>query len=589
MSTVLTTLALSFAMSGTPSAASAELSSAYSVLSGSNVIEQEIQWAWKYLPDFLSACLESSECKLTEVQKNIIQGIVDNRKLYSADSLIFVSEVSGQSFTSATGETERIAITKLEPGAKIYLNKDRYSNNGKSFGPAFWMGILTHELTHHLGIKDDTDRVPDQLGSSITQVAQALLAKAKAPEEKEDVTLYFLNPPLPDSTKILKKFANGLTFSVLSIDSQQALDDTGVAGLFQVMKVCDGGKFINIRVSPESVQSKSDQFDPATLIANFFFDADVLCVDRNETKAYRQQKLILHSVKMKTSVGKTIVDSASSVDWSESEPSLHVGGFESGTVLSLDAPSSIQAGSKLVIQAKIQARPELKFVGCTVWLTSDNWPHATSAEPFVVVADKCDLKKLNADTYNVSIERLILPDTPSMNLRILNFCLFLPDEKYNCVPARPVRKTSIAIVNSLMVQPLIVTDLHLERVQNINEKGIFYSYQDSFDLVFCLRNAKGLENTRISLYTSDPAGNGMELIFPFHIGVNPIVHNLKVQQMGTDLLLRVEMALPGQFQNLQPNAGQFDALEIITTDLKSIFVDLSKQKLTFKQARAVPR
>jgi hypothetical protein len=153
---------------------------------GNSIAEKEIRWTWYQLPTYLQACYFSQDCKLDSDQRKLIAQISANVGHYSQATIQFVSEKDRPDlFKSDAGEVHRTVVTGNSPESPIYINTDRMTQNGQSLGFSFWAGLLTHELVHHLGIKDDERRIPDLLGAAVAQAFEKSVVTIGLPDPCE--------------------------------------------------------------------------------------------------------------------------------------------------------------------------------------------------------------------------------------------------------------------------------------------------------------------------------------------------------------------------------------------------------------------
>lgn len=145
-------------------------------LYGATQKEREIKWAWRHLNDFVWSCAASK----THCQAPQVKSIVNQLVAYVPDGtyeafakwetlLVFVSEKERpELFKSDAGEIHRVAVTEHQKFSTVYINTDRMELPLEK-----WIGILSHELAHHLKIVDDSTRMPDQVGAEIQKHAMS--------------------------------------------------------------------------------------------------------------------------------------------------------------------------------------------------------------------------------------------------------------------------------------------------------------------------------------------------------------------------------------------------------------------------------
>ena len=161
-------------------------------LYGNSQTEREIKWVWRHLTDFVISCNASKvDCQNPKIKKVIAEMIDylpknDYANMSQWDTLlVFVSEKDRPDlFLSTAGEVHRVAVTELKKKSKVYINTDRMDLPYET-----WIGLLAHEVIHHLGYTDDEQRLPDQVGAEIvkhtkSQIQLATLEQFKLPSSR---------------------------------------------------------------------------------------------------------------------------------------------------------------------------------------------------------------------------------------------------------------------------------------------------------------------------------------------------------------------------------------------------------------------
>jgi hypothetical protein len=166
-------------------------------LAGSEQKAREIHWAWRYMKDFSLSCLESkTECLQPDVREMVTKLSTyapeynSSSEISWANLLQFVSEtVRPDLFKSTEGEVHRVAATELKMNSVVYINTDRM----KGLELRDWIGILAHEMLHHLGYKDDQLRTLDKVGAELAKHFQrrALLSNFEQYGRPDLINLIF--------------------------------------------------------------------------------------------------------------------------------------------------------------------------------------------------------------------------------------------------------------------------------------------------------------------------------------------------------------------------------------------------------------
>ena len=163
----LTALAVSLLIFGLGlSAAHAGAGNPSREIEGDSLQEKQLKWAWQHRKDFLKSCLVDKECSAQGPTKDLLTRIYRQMSSTSDQQIQFKSEKSNPGlFVSNQGDIHRIAMTSNRPGSPIYFNTDLiYGLNLENM-----VGVVFHELTHHLGIADDAQRLPDQVGAAMAK------------------------------------------------------------------------------------------------------------------------------------------------------------------------------------------------------------------------------------------------------------------------------------------------------------------------------------------------------------------------------------------------------------------------------------
>lgn len=139
-------------------------------MTGATQTEREIRWLWKNLGELIRSCqaAKSVECKAPEFQ-SLITALTEYVPVDATTEwetlLQFVSEKDNKDlFKSGAGEAHRLVVTDTKKLSKVFVNTDRMEIPLED-----WVGLLTHEAVHHLGIGDDATRTPDRMGAEVAK------------------------------------------------------------------------------------------------------------------------------------------------------------------------------------------------------------------------------------------------------------------------------------------------------------------------------------------------------------------------------------------------------------------------------------
>ncbi|MCO5142038.1 MAG: hypothetical protein M9962_02990 [Oligoflexia bacterium] len=168
-----------------------------------NIARKRIHLAWDLLGPVIYSCLkQESLCYITNEEKNLLTKIATEHKNNNSNALIqFKSGKENPGFFDLNSGTHRLAVTGSTPGSTIYINTDIIDPMTNSLSLSTMISILTHELGHHFGIKDDAERTLDILGNKIAkrfeQNSEILIGEEKSSSKIETILFNpFLNPKL---------------------------------------------------------------------------------------------------------------------------------------------------------------------------------------------------------------------------------------------------------------------------------------------------------------------------------------------------------------------------------------------------------
>ncbi|WP_413587093.1 hypothetical protein [Bdellovibrio sp. HCB274] len=198
---------------------------------GNSLAEKKIRWIWSHRNDFIKACA-MSDCIQQEPLKSLLPKLYQIAKSSDQIQLQFVSEKSNPGFFSSNlGESHRIAITGRSPDSPIYFNTDLIAN--LTFENI--VAILFHEWTHHLGISDDSQRLPDQVGALMAKdfTKNLLYSPYAGPDNLRMESAVFQFPVPKDNLE--QRFFNH-AFAFLT-DGNNFLDTD--LGKFTLVSACD--------------------------------------------------------------------------------------------------------------------------------------------------------------------------------------------------------------------------------------------------------------------------------------------------------------------------------------------------------------
>jgi hypothetical protein len=159
---------------------------------GQQIEEKLALWLWRHREMILRSCL--TDTKICGQNDGLMPQLnqLQTRVLPLAPVPQFVHESDRPDlFRTSSQELHRVAVTGSAPGATIIFNRDRI----EGLGLRELSSILFHEFTHQLGVKDESDRLPDQIGSRLAThlMAQILVSAADEFEAPDIQVVQFQN------------------------------------------------------------------------------------------------------------------------------------------------------------------------------------------------------------------------------------------------------------------------------------------------------------------------------------------------------------------------------------------------------------
>ncbi|MCB0364317.1 MAG: hypothetical protein H6624_01710 [Bdellovibrionaceae bacterium] len=146
------------------------------VNNGGGLAEKTFVRAFSSMEKYLSICLTSQACRLSERDRRILTAIKESHSLQAQGhgGLMFASEKEEPGTFLIDGEL-KVAKTGAAVGAPIYINQDLIYAKGpegtlQPMGLGEAVSVLVHELGHHQGEMDHT--YLDVLGNKVALLLQ---------------------------------------------------------------------------------------------------------------------------------------------------------------------------------------------------------------------------------------------------------------------------------------------------------------------------------------------------------------------------------------------------------------------------------
>lgn len=374
--------------------------------------ENQVRWIWKYLGEFITSCERSGEeCQDPEI-KATLQDLRDvfPQTPQTADSdwgqnLRFVSEVDRPDlFTSESGETHRVAVTGNIPWREVYINRDRIDLPNSR-----WVGILTHELVHHLGIEDGVSRLPDRVGAAVAAFTERNWTERTMAEfgHPEYGILIFNDPshdrPVRAMVNVLMTIDNDFTLNSnkpVCEEGEQFLGQWSEDVLWQVIYLRGDRKLAKLR-STAILHSRCGKPDGQERIVRAVITG---LLDLNFDETF--------------SVGEAWWDLPSRVDpqtlaWgyiTEAESRIELNRTFAIVSVEYEKPT-VQAGETWRGRMMVRSLDGFRPSSCGITIAGSRWAFNRSYEAvlFDVVSD-CRLTDLGGDKWQIDFSHQIPPN-----------------------------------------------------------------------------------------------------------------------------------------------------------------------------------
>lgn len=374
--------------------------------------------AWKLLPRYLAGCTENLQaCTSDPALQNLIKQIAAKRTSSQPNLLRFASGRANPDLFTAGNETHRMAVTRLSPDSEIYLNTDVID----SVAVEEAVGLLAHEVTHHLGIKDDEKRLPDRVASALRafMVASTETWSWKLEGSATPLRVSLHNPPRP-STKAagVADDPERMNFPAVWVEADSKLWE--LSNVWVGMPFCPYGtedlgwvRYEGARKNDQASESNARRF-----AARIEMKASSVCLMNDGRK-----------LNFDSSMGAIVtIDAMKDGNGWELSNRTRIEFLlddVSSTLASLTklktSSTKIKNGDSLNIEAEIRSRLPLEDF-CSVDIGSDEfrWKRPSGALlSFPLAGDNCVIKKLDANRYSLKATFKAPLTTPSRTYKIL--------------------------------------------------------------------------------------------------------------------------------------------------------------------------
>ncbi len=362
---------------------------------GPNIHIKRVIWTWTHRSHFLQSCLTDlkvcgkSDSLLPDLQK-INQLIKDGQ----STRIQFASEKENpELFKSGAGEVHRIAVTGNTPGSPITFNSDRIQD----LTIAQIIAIQFHELAHHIGLKDDSFRLPDQIGARLAQHSAQQLRISYLDEDKapnlQAAVFQFALPKDIDGTNSFGNFGyvtDGILFIDLSFNSFDASPPCDRIDAFPLAQVIDGA------LSWTAVDTNSITL--MTPIKNF-----CVWIDKENRKA--GSDIILRGFKMVFQINQQNLIDRSTITTSLADTiQSHIDKMKTLQLIDFKMnQAEYSAGDDFTATVKIRSLVPINPTDCQVGITHELAPKQDNGWPLSDNIPECQISGKENDIFTLQL------------------------------------------------------------------------------------------------------------------------------------------------------------------------------------------
>ncbi len=557
-------------------------------IAGKNLSEKRIRWVWQNLSTVLFSCSQDKDnCGNPKYQALISQLL----KLVPSESdfdvkawqsqLIFKHE-NEFDFNTDLEESHRVAMTGLTPGSIIYFNLDRIERSqGVPYDYEFYVGILVHELVHHLGITDTNERWPDQIGSYIaTYFKSKFLSSAQGMVSQKNVSLNVFNAEGPMHWSAISSEIDDRLFNAVPAQSVVTLP-------------CDNAWDMVIQQKVEKPRWHISQFrlKEKTMTLNGTAIVHNQCGSvMTGLKNTYPKKMLLTAV-----VQFIYPQEMNATNWDKLTPTVQINvshlGFSTdddlikmaeGLIFTLKPISlphkTAEPGTVLNYEFEVEDSNQLPIDGCMAQLTSEDWPWVNGASPVKTIsASRCSVIKVDKSRHKVSVSYQVPHSVVTLNLQLYNVTLYSKDKFYLSYPSRPV----VSQINGNAQAGQTSMDVTFKNLQPLSALGdypLINSYvaneSDQFQVQLQVQTQDELLRADfevlILVREGETLGSG-PYGGPMHVD-KLLIQNYQKTLIGsiTDIVLNYK--IPNKINSVDCYGMKFNSFSVLTSQLEQISV-----------------
>lgn len=561
-------------------------------IEGSTIAEKRIRWVWKNIGTFVASCMfDEKNCSTPPFKKVVDQlaGSVPMSSDFDVEQwqkkIIFKSE-SEFNFVSDQGEVHRIAMTGLQKEDPIYFNLDRISNSdGSPLEYENYVGILIHELVHHLGYTDDDQRWPDQIGALLSNYFKNQTSYSPftlVPGDRLGFIVFNSVGPMnwsavafeiQDQLVDIRTWESGVTNpcrTPYDMVTEQKIERPRWSA--RQLRIKDKALWVRggASVTNKCVSAFGPNKDPYYMTSELFSEVKLIMPDNVSAANWisLRSKIDISSVSLGSITDPVVLQLEKN--------SIYTFKSDFSTV-------AISPAKTMVYDVEIEDTADNKFTRCTGNLTSDEWPYLqTAGIPKTIATTSCQITVIDKNKKRVQLTYKIPDQVISQNIQLFNISLYTEQTLFLAYPQRPLI-TAIEGNFKPGQSPLKVSFQDVTSLTNLGSETLTNSYKttdsDLFTVVLDIQTKDELLradfNSKVVLHVKDhlaAAGYGG----PIEVEKQMIVNKKKTVQDG-HTIYQLQFQIPKQVNNIPCYGFKFVSFEMLTSNLDYVQVNYPQE------------
>lgn len=514
------------------------------LIENENAKQAELVWLRKHIGDFIQSCIADDEfCGATEYKAHFKR--LNTYLQSSTSELIFVSEAESPIPFDVRDQTHRVAVTFLQNNAPVYINTDRINN----LTIQEWLGILTHEMFHHLLYEDDAQRTLDRYGNIVQRyfVKNSQETDLGSLGSEDSRVLMYASEGI--DVKILFQYKSPLSFN----NKLASLD----FGFNEPLEKCSANN-LDLILHPRAqgflfqpIQSTS--FNPNQLRIQASSRISYACVNSDNTSSIDMSLELsfafflnfesVEALNLGLQQSKASFDPIKVTFDSQHFSSISQQGFFNRMLYRVESvkynKKQYALGETIEVKATVFSAVPIDEEACLGFYTSPNFPYDLVRERFLFKNfDSCEILKdpFSKNLYNVLITSKVHDSFRSNQIK-LDFVQFSVNG--GSVLAYSRQPELISVDNELDIKPLRILSIEVhgdvKQTRFFNQPWTHKTEKNKkFSIEVILEGDHDIEHlaTEFALWAELPGQQAYALALYMVSGVSPLFEDYVVEQLA---------------------------------------------------------